>query len=111
MHRLWTVTDVAAFLGVKIVTVLRAIRSGALLVADIGGARAYRVLPEDLFELVGTTKPLLTAAEVGELLQLHPETIRRMTRAGKIKTVDFGSWRLVRYRVEDIEALARGVKA
>lgn len=44
---------------------------------------------------------LLTAEELGELLKLHPRTIRRLGREGKIKRVKVG--RSVRFPTPKVE--------
>ena len=50
---------------------------------------------------------LLTAQEVAERLSVHPESVRRWTREGKLAAVPLPSGRK-RYRAEDVEALLRG---
>ena len=48
-------------------------------------------------------KEYLTLKEVAELLQLHPETVRKRTIDGKIPGTQIGEvWR---YRKADIDAL------
>ena len=48
-------------------------------------------------------KEYLTLKEVAELLQVHPETVRRWTIDGKIPGTQIGEvWR---YRKADIDAL------
>ena len=49
---------------------------------------------------------LLTATQVAERLSVHPESVRRWTREGKLFAVPLPSGRK-RYRVEDVEALLR----
>jgi excisionase family DNA binding protein len=50
---------------------------------------------------------LLTAQEVAKRLSVHPESVRRWTREGKLASVPLPSGRK-RYRLEDVEALLSG---
>lgn len=56
---------------------------------------------------MANTEPLLTAAEVARRCNVHPETIRRWTREGRLVGVKLPGGRL-RYRTEDIDALMAG---
>ena len=48
-------------------------------------------------------RPLLTVAEVGELLRLSPRSIRRLIADGRLPIVRLG--RAIRIRPQDVEAL------
>ena len=48
-------------------------------------------------------RPLLTVAEVGELLRLSPRSIRRLIADGRLPVVPLGH--AIRIRPQDVEAL------
>jgi excisionase family DNA binding protein len=48
-------------------------------------------------------RPLLTVAEVGELLRLSPRQVRRFIADGRLRVVRLG--RAIRIRPQDVEAL------
>lgn len=50
---------------------------------------------------------LLTAQQVARRLSVHPESVRRWTREGKLASILLPSGRK-RYRSEDVEAMLRG---
>lgn len=52
------------------------------------------------------TTPLLKASDVALLYNVHPETIRRWARTGKLPSVTLPSGQK-RYRPEDVESLAQ----
>lgn len=49
---------------------------------------------------------LLTAQQVAERLSVHPESVRRWTREGRLVAIALPSGRK-RYRVEDVDAMVR----
>jgi len=102
--KMLTVKEAAVHLKVKPVTVRRAIHDGRIKAVGVGAGTTYRVLAEELFKKVQSRQPLLDANDVAELLSLHPSTVKRYTRDGKIGTAPIGSWRILRYRVEDVDA-------
>ncbi len=103
MKRLLTVKEAAVWLKVKPPTVRAAIESGRIKAVALG-AREYRVVEDELFKTFETKKPLRTRAEVCEALSIHPETLKRYTREGRIGSVEVTSWRSLRYREEDVNA-------
>jgi excisionase family DNA binding protein len=50
---------------------------------------------------------LMTAAEVAQRFNVHPETIRRWARKGELPAVRVNR-KVVRYRPSDVEALLSG---
>lgn len=56
----------------------------------------------------GPGERLLTQSEVAYWLQVDKRTVRRLTEAGKLRKVDFGERRMVRYRPEDVAAFLAG---
>ena len=51
---------------------------------------------------------LLTTEEIAAILSVHPRTVMRWLREGKLKGLKVG--RLWRVRLEDLEAFIRGEK-
>ena len=51
---------------------------------------------------------LLRIREAAEMLSVHPETLRRWDRQGKLKAVRFGSRGDRRYRKEDLDRFIKG---
>ena len=47
---------------------------------------------------------LLTRKQVSDKLGLHPDTLRRWTRSGKLRGLAF-SPQTIRYKIEDVERL------
>lgn len=59
---------------------------------------------------VGTTgafEPLLTAKEAADLLQVHPKTLQRMARQGRIPAQRIGD--LWRFRASELDAWLQSV--
>lgn len=56
----------------------------------------------------GLGERLLTQSEVAYLLRVDRVTVRRLTASGKLRKVDFGERRMVRYRPEDVAAFLAG---
>ena len=53
-----------------------------------------------------TDEELLTVDEVARRLKLHPETVRRWIRAGKLRAIRLGSDRAgLRIRVSEVQRL------
>ena len=50
-------------------------------------------------------KPVMTVEEVAEILQVNPQTVRKLIKEGKLKSFYVGS--LVRIRKEDLEEYMR----
>ena len=50
------------------------------------------------------TEQLLSRRGLSQRWQVHPETIKRLERAGKLKAIRFNQ-RLLRYRLSDIIAI------
>jgi len=50
---------------------------------------------------------LLKIAETAELLNVHPNTLRKWDKRGILKAVRFGERRDRRYRKEDVERLLK----
>lgn len=48
---------------------------------------------------------LLSRDDVAKRWRCSTETVKRLDRAGKLRRVFLGGGRIVRYRVEDVEAL------
>jgi len=55
-----------------------------------------------------THERLLTVAEVAERLRVHPITVRRLIKAGRLRALTIG--RSVRVREVDVDAFARPVE-
>jgi excisionase family DNA binding protein len=56
-----------------------------------------------------TDEELLTVDEVARRLKLHPETVRRWIRAGKLRAIRLGSDRAgLRIRASEIQRLLGG---
>lgn len=56
----------------------------------------------------GPSERLMTRSDVAYWLQVDTRTVRRLTQAGKLRKVDFGKRRMVRYRPEDVAAFLAG---
>jgi excisionase family DNA binding protein len=108
MKRLLTVKEAAVFLKVKPATVRAAIDAGKFKAVQLG-SREFRVVEGELHEAFGTAHPLRTAAEVCEALSIHPETLKKYTREGRIGSVEVTSWRSTRYREEDVNEFVEGL--
>jgi excisionase family DNA binding protein len=53
-----------------------------------------------------TDEPLLTVEDVARHLKLHPETVRRWVRAGKLRAISLGSDRAgLRIRASEVQRL------
>lgn len=57
-----------------------------------------------------TSADFLTRQQVAKKLSVHPMTVARMQRAGKLTPFIFGA-NLVRYSVSEVSALIAGAKA
>jgi excisionase family DNA binding protein len=53
--------------------------------------------------------PLLTVAEVAKRLRVHPITVRRLIKSGRLRVVRIG--RAVRIRADDLDALLSSDRA
>jgi excisionase family DNA binding protein len=50
-------------------------------------------------------EPLLNTEEAAALLQIHPKTLERWARAGKVPAFNLGRWR---FRASQLDAWLRG---
>lgn len=57
-----------------------------------------------------TASDFLTRQQVAQRLSVHPETVKRMQRAGKLTPFIFGA-NLVRYSIAEVQALIQSAKA
>ena len=105
--RVLTVPQTAEWLKAKPPTVFRLIRNEALRAFRLG--HSYRIRVTDLQELFDTQAPLLNAHQVGVQLSIHPETVKRYCREGKIGSVHVAGPRQIRFRQEDVDEFLQGL--
>lgn len=80
-----TPKEVADLLRVSEYTVMVALKAGHIPSSKL--MRAYRVSSEDFYGLYGTLSRMHTLKEVAECMRVHPETVRRWCRDGKVQYV------------------------
>ena len=68
-----------------------------------------------MFTLTETRQMMLTTPQAAERLNVHPETIRRLIKAGKLKAVSLSDTERARLRIDEKELQAfidrQGAKA
>lgn len=106
MQPMLNVDEVAEFLRVSSHVVRGIIHEGGLQAVQLGERGSYRVAENILHKTFETERPLLTVDEVAALIQIHPNTLKKYAREERIGSFRIGSWRVLRFRQEDIEAFA-----
>jgi excisionase family DNA binding protein len=86
-----SVQKVAERLGVSRNSVRRWIREGRLRVAEVPGVGTYRI-PEDAVEEFWAQYRGVRLKDAARVLDLHPESLRRLCRSGRIQARKAGAW-------------------